>query len=51
MSRSFIDAHAAELRAFDLSKGTLRVCANQALPDRLVTQMVKARIAEIEKAR
>jgi uncharacterized protein YdhG (YjbR/CyaY superfamily) len=51
MGRGFIDAHAAELKAFDLSKGTVRVRADQPLPDRLVTQMVKARIAEIEKAR
>jgi uncharacterized protein YdhG (YjbR/CyaY superfamily) len=50
MDRTFIDAHAAELKAFDLSKGALRVSADQRLPDRLVTQMVKARIAEIEKA-
>jgi uncharacterized protein YdhG (YjbR/CyaY superfamily) len=46
----FIDAHAAELKAYDLDKGTLRFTAEKPLPDRLVTKIVKARIAEIEKA-
>jgi uncharacterized protein YdhG (YjbR/CyaY superfamily) len=49
MSSRFIKAHTAELKAFDLSKGTLRVSVDHPLPDRLVTQMVKTRIAEIEK--
>ena len=51
ISNSFIDAHAAELKAYDLSrKGTIRFPADKPLPDRLVTKIVKARIAEVEKA-
>jgi uncharacterized protein YdhG (YjbR/CyaY superfamily) len=50
-SSSFIDAHADELRAHGLSsKGTLRFTADRPLPDRLVTKIVKARIAEIDGA-
>jgi len=46
----FVEAHAAELRAYDLSKGTIRFRADRPLPDRLVTKMIKARLAEIESA-
>lgn len=46
----FIDAHAAELKAYDLRKGTLRFTADKPLPDQLVTKIVKARIAEIDRA-
>jgi uncharacterized protein YdhG (YjbR/CyaY superfamily) len=44
------DAYAAELKAYDLTKGTIRFLPDKPLPDRLVTKMVKARIAEIETA-
>ena len=47
--RSFIDAHPAELKAYQLSKGTIRFPADQPIPDRLVTKIVKARLAEVEK--
>ncbi len=50
MGSSFIDAHAGELKAYGLSKGTIRFPADKPLPVRLVTKIVKARIAEIEKA-
>jgi len=50
MGSSFIEAHAAELKAYGLIKGTIRFSADRPLPDRLVTKIVKARIAEIEKA-
>ena len=48
--RAVIEAHAAELKAYDLSKGTIRFAADKPLPGRLVTKIVKARIAEIERA-
>jgi len=48
--RAFIDAHAAELKPYDVSKGTIRFTADKPLPDRLVTKIVKARLAEVEKA-
>jgi uncharacterized protein YdhG (YjbR/CyaY superfamily) len=44
-------AHAADLKAYLQSKGTIRFPADQPLPYRLVAKMVKARVAEIEKAR
>jgi uncharacterized protein YdhG (YjbR/CyaY superfamily) len=50
MSTSFIRAHAAELKPYALSKGTIQFPADKPLPDRLVTQIVKARVAEIEAA-
>jgi uncharacterized protein YdhG (YjbR/CyaY superfamily) len=49
-SREFIDMHAAELRPYVRSKGTLQFPADKPLPYRLVTKIVKARVAEIEKA-
>lgn len=46
------DAHAGELMAYDQSgKGTYRFPSDKPLPYGLVTRMVKARVAEIEKAR
>ena len=50
-SREFIDLHAAELRPYLQSKGTLQFPASKPLPYGLVTKIVKARVAEIEKAR
>jgi uncharacterized protein YdhG (YjbR/CyaY superfamily) len=46
----FVEAQAAELKAYDLSKGTIRFPADRPLPDRLVTRMIRARVAEIENA-
>ncbi len=48
--RAVIEAHAAELKPYDLSKGTIRFAADKPLPGRLVTKIVKERIAEIETA-
>ena len=47
---AFIDAHAAELKPYDIGKGTIRFPFDKPLPHRLVTKIVKARIAEIERA-
>lgn len=49
-SREFIDAHAKELKRYVQTKGTLQFPADKPLPYRLVTEIVKARIAEIEGA-
>ena len=45
----FVDAHAAELKEYEVSKGTIRFPAAKPLPVRLVTKMVRARVAEIDK--
>ena len=49
-SRQFIKANAAELKPYVQSKGTLQFPADKPLPYGLVTRIVKARIAEIEKS-
>src|SRR5437870_1964154 len=46
-SGAFIEAHSAELKPYIMSKGTIRFPADKPLPDRLVTKIVKARLAEI----
>ena len=43
-------AHAAELKSYLLSKGTIQLPANKPFPYPLVTKMAKARVAEIETA-
>lgn len=45
------DAHAAQLKAYDQSgRGTYRFPVDRPLPYRLVTKLVRTRVAEIEKA-
>ena len=44
-----VDAHASELKPYDVDKGTIRFTAEKPLPDRLVTKIVKARALEIER--
>ncbi len=49
MSTAVMRAHAAELRGYPVGKGSIRFPADRPLPAALVTQLVKARIAENEK--
>lgn len=51
MGNRVAKAHAAELKDYLMSEGTIQLPADQPLPYRLVTKMVRARVAEIEKAR
>jgi uncharacterized protein YdhG (YjbR/CyaY superfamily) len=48
-SRQFIKANAAELKPYVQTKGTLQFPADKPLPFGLVTRLVKARVAEIER--
>lgn len=46
MSSSTVQAHEAELKGYDTSKGTIRFQADKPLPAVLVRKLVRARIAE-----
>jgi uncharacterized protein YdhG (YjbR/CyaY superfamily) len=46
MSSATVEAHAAELKDYDTSKGTIRFQADKPLPAALVRKLVKARITE-----
>jgi uncharacterized protein YdhG (YjbR/CyaY superfamily) len=48
-SRQFIKTNAAALKPYVQSKGTLQFPADKPLPYALVTKIVEARVAEIEK--
>jgi uncharacterized protein YdhG (YjbR/CyaY superfamily) len=48
-SYSFIKTHAAELKPYIQSKGTIQFPSDKPLPYPLVTKIVRARVAEIEK--
>lgn len=46
MSSSTVEAHAAELKNYDTSKGTIRFAPDEPLPATLVRKLVRARIQE-----
>lgn len=46
MSSTTVAAHQDELKAYGISKGTIRFAADRPLPAGLVRKLVKARIAE-----
>ena len=48
MSPAVMDAHTAELSAYDTSKGTIRFAPDSPLPEALVRKLVQARIAETD---
>lgn len=50
-SPAVMRAHAAELKPYDTSTGTIRFSADRPLPAALVTKLVKARVREIDKAK
>lgn len=47
MSPAVIAAHAAELRKYELSKGTIRFTPEKPLPSALVRKIIRARIREL----
>ena len=48
-SSPFIKSHAAELKPYVQSKGTIQFPDDKPLPYGLVTKIVKARVAEVDK--
>lgn len=50
-SLAVMEAHRDELAGYATSKGTVRFTPSQPLPDALVTRLVRARVAETDRAR
>lgn len=51
MSPAVMEAHAADLKHYDTSEGTIRFQPEEPLPHALVTSLVKARVAELQEAK
>lgn len=51
MSTAVMEAHASELSAFKLGKGSVQFTPDRPIPDALVTKLVKARVAENQSLR
>ena len=49
-SPAVMEAHAAELAGFKTSKGTVNFTPDKPIPPEIVTKLVRARIAENQKA-
>jgi uncharacterized protein YdhG (YjbR/CyaY superfamily) len=50
MSPDVLEAHRAQVSAFDTSKGTIRFTPGRPLPEDLVARLVRARIAQTDAA-
>jgi uncharacterized protein YdhG (YjbR/CyaY superfamily) len=50
-SPAVMEAHKAELNAYNTAKGTVHFTPDQPLPDALVRKLVEARMAETDAAR
>jgi uncharacterized protein YdhG (YjbR/CyaY superfamily) len=49
VSTEVVDGVTGQLRGFELSKGTIRFTVEQPLPDDVVRELARSRVAEIER--